>query len=94
MREPDDCLGGGATIAGGVVVVTDANGVEHSANILSNGNFFIESEATLVTPIHAEVRSADGTKVNKMNDPVDSGDCNSCHTENGANDAPGRIMAP
>jgi hypothetical protein len=23
-----------------------------------------------------------------------SGDCNSCHTVNGANGAPGRIMAP
>jgi len=92
VHEPDDCNGGGPTVQGSVVVVTDANGVEHSATVRSNGNFLIESEANLATPIHAEVRR-DG-KVNKMKDPVDSGDCNSCHTVDGANDAPGRILAP
>jgi mono/diheme cytochrome c family protein len=94
VHEPDDCNGGGAGISGSVVVVTDANGVEHSATVRASGNFLLEGVGVLATPIHAEVRSADGTKVNKMKDPVDSGDCNSCHTENGLNDAPGRILAP
>lgn len=92
VHEPDDCNGGGASISGAVVVVTDANGVEHSANVRASGNFLIESLGSLATPIHAEVRR-DG-KVNKMKDPVDSGDCNSCHTVDGANGAPGRILAP
>ena len=92
VHEPDDCRGGGPTIDGATVVVTDANGVEHSATVRSNGNFLIESQANLATPIHAEVRR--NGKVNKMKDPVDSGDCNSCHTVDGANDAPGRILAP
>lgn len=92
VHEPDGCIGGGATVAGAVVVVTDANGVEHTATVRPGGNFLILSEAVLAKPIHAEVRR-DG-KVNKMKDPVDSGDCNSCHTENGANGAPGRILAP
>jgi predicted CXXCH cytochrome family protein len=29
-----------------------------------------------------------------MSGAVTAGDCNSCHTEQGANGAPGRIMAP
>jgi hypothetical protein len=29
-----------------------------------------------------------------MTDTPERGDCNSCHTEQGANDAPGRIVAP
>ena len=36
----------------------------------------------------------DGVKTRQMQGTVTSGDCNSCHTVNGTNGAPGRIMAP
>lgn len=88
VHEPNDCLGtGGAT-----VVVTDANGVEHTATVRPSGNFFAELEGSLAFPIFAEVRK--NGQVIKMQDAVDSADCNSCHTEAGAEDAPGRILSP
>ena len=91
LYEEDDCNGVGGT----TVVVTDATGrtVEATASVES-GNFSIEAEdaAPLVMPIRAEVRRGDQVLV--MKDPVDSADCNGCHTELGADGAPGRILAP
>ncbi len=92
LHEPDDCLGGGASIKGAVVVVTDADGVEHQATVRTNGNFVIESGPDLKTPARAEVRL--NGKVAKMKEDVTSGDCNFCHTEQGKNGSPGRILAP
>lgn len=91
VHEPNDCAGtnGGG---GAVVVVTDANGAQHSANVRASGNFFAELEGALAFPIFAEVRFDGG--VIKMVDAVDSADCNSCHTELGAEGAPGRILLP
>ncbi len=86
-HEPDTCVGqNGATI-----VVTDANGAQHTATANANGNFHVMG-AGLAFPIHAEIH-ANG-KILKMNTAVDTGDCNSCHTVMGANNAPGRIVAP
>ena len=92
LHEPDDCRGGGPTVDGAIVVVTDADGVEHQSTVRSSGNFVIESNADLKLPARAEVRL--NGKVAKMKDDVTSGDCNSCHTEQGKNGAPGRILAP
>jgi hypothetical protein len=91
LHEEDDCNGLGGTL----VVVTDSTGRTVQATARSeSGNFFIETEdaAPLVMPIRAEVRRGD--KVLAMKDPVDSADCNSCHTELGTDGAPGRILAP
>jgi hypothetical protein len=33
-------------------------------------------------------------KTRAMVAPQTNGDCNSCHTENGANKAPGRVLLP
>jgi hypothetical protein len=88
LHEPDDCNG----IGGAVVVVTDANGRTVEATVRASGNFFAEEGAPLVLPIRAEVRKGD--KVLEMKDPVDSVDCNSCHTALGDEDAPGRIILP
>jgi len=92
LHEPDDCLGGGSSIDGAIVVVTDANGTDHKATVRSNGNFVVESNTPLALPARAEVQR--NGKVAKMKDDVTNGDCNSCHTEQGKNDAPGRIQAP
>ncbi len=68
-----------------------------------SGNFFSDGEAPmsdrlilsnapLSLPYTAKVR-ANGT-VREMRTPQMSGDCNLCHTERGAQLAPGRIVTP
>lgn len=87
-HEPDDCNG---TNAGSLkVVITDANKKTTTLLVNSVGNFY--SAATIKPPFTAKVVS--GTKERVMTTPQKSGDCNSCHTETGTEDAPGRIMAP
>jgi hypothetical protein len=86
-HEPDDCDG----VAGGLtVVVTDANGTVTNITVNSSGNF--DARGTVTPPFHVKVTN--GTKERAMTDALTAGDCNSCHTEQGVNNAPGRIMAP
>src|SRR6185295_2615175 len=85
-HEPDDC--NGATTA--VVEVTDATGAVTRLPVNAAGNFF--STAALPAPIHVAV-SANG-KRRAMSASPPTGDCNSCHTQDGANLAPGRIALP
>jgi len=86
-HEPDRCNGvpGGATVE-----ITDANGATVAIPINSAGNFY--TQTLLAFPIHARVVTASGTRA--MGGAVPSGDCNSCHTQSGANGAPGRIALP
>ena len=88
LHEEYDCNG----IGGSTVVITEADGTTHTLPVRASGNFVLESEAPVAWPIRAEVRR-DG-KVAAMQDPVDSGDCNGCHTAIGAEGAPGRITPP
>ena len=69
---------------------TDANGATLTLPVNSAGNF--ASVTPLAFPVKAEVH-ANG-KVRAMATPQASGDCNSCHTQAGANMAPGRIALP
>jgi hypothetical protein len=85
-HEPDDC--NGAT--GASVEVTDATGAVTKLPINAAGNFF--STAALPAPIHVAVVS--GGKRRAMSGSPPTGDCNSCHTQAGANLAPGRIALP
>jgi hypothetical protein len=86
-HEPDDCNG----VSGGIaVVITDANGTSHSLSVNGAGNFY--SSTRIPTPYTASV-TANG-KTRTMTASQTNGDCNSCHTEHGAQSAPGRIMAP
>lgn len=89
-HEPDLCLGG--QTSGVTVVVTDANG--KVANLLADvttGNFR-GSGRTMVAPFKVKVTSAKGERV--MNQAAPNGNCNSCHTQNGTSNAPGRITVP
>lgn len=63
-----------------------------STRVAANGvgNFY--SGASLVAPFTVKVQSSQKTRA--MSGSLTSGDCNSCHTQTGANNAPGRIMAP
>jgi hypothetical protein len=88
-HEPDDCNGSAA--GGAVVTVTDRNGVSASFTASSvSGNF--HGTAALTFPITARVTFQG--KIRSMGSAVDTGDCNSCHTQTGASSAPGRITLP
>lgn len=89
VHEPDLCYG--AAGSGATVVITDANNVSTTLTINSSGNF--SSRKSFAFPIHAKVVAADGTE-NAMSAAITTGDCNSCHTEQGENGAPGRIHLP
>lgn len=85
-HEPNDCYGDPTTI----VEVTDANGQLVRIRPNSAGNFYFGD--AIAFPIQARVVQGDAVRV--MNGAVSDGDCNGCHTQSGANQAPGRIVAP
>lgn len=85
-HEPDNC--NGATAA--TVMITDAGGATFSLQTNAAGNFYVAS--TLAFPIQARV-VANGTS-RAMTGVVMTGDCNSCHTQDGTQSAPGRIVLP
>jgi hypothetical protein len=73
------------------IVITDRTGRTLPAiPVNSVGNFKYEVE--LLLPLNVKV-VAHG-KESKMMMQAPRGDCNSCHTQTGAENAPGRILAP
>ncbi len=96
-HEPNDCVG--ITDGSVKVIVTDGTGKQTTIALSggNNGNFMLQ-RATFTKPVHVRVESADGSKkrlmATELNLANGDGDCNSCHTEGGANKAPGRIAAP
>jgi hypothetical protein len=87
-HEPNLCNGDGAS--GLRVVITGADGRTLTLTPSSAGDFY--STTAVATPFTAKITN--GTASRAMAASQTSGDCNSCHTQNGANGAPGRIMAP
>jgi hypothetical protein len=91
LHEPNNCIGS-APPPQLQVVVTDSTNRTYTMQVNASGNFVLLSGQRPSPPLKAVVRN--GTKERAMAGSVTSGDCNSCHTQNGANSAPGRIMAP
>jgi hypothetical protein len=60
--------------------------------ITDGGNFMLELDAPLAFPITAGVRYRGRTRW--MIQRQVTGDCNTCHTEQGEHNAPGRIQLP
>jgi hypothetical protein len=91
-HEPDLCNG----VSGGMtVVITDANKNDHVLQVNAAGNFYNDDALGFLkipTPYTAKVVA--GNQVREMISAQTSGDCNSCHTEQGASMAPGRIALP
>jgi len=85
-HEPDNCYGTSSVSVG----ITDANGTTMTLTPNASGNFY--STAAVAFPIQAKVVA--GGKERVMTGAQASGDCNSCHTQTGANMAPGRIVVP
>ncbi len=87
FADPDNCYG----VEGMTVRITDADGVV--TELLSNaaGNFYTTDDIAM--PYTAEVEGTDGT-ISPMSGEQTSGDCASCHTAEGAEGAPGRVVEP
>lgn len=102
-HEPDDCIGAGSPGAA-VVEITDANGSVFQLAPNASGNFLLERASgpsdkydapftpTFAYPYRARVLFEGRERV--MGTAQTTGDCNSCHTVDGANGAPGRILLP
>lgn len=91
-HEPDDCYGGNAG-AQAQVVITDANGRVYPLSVNGAGNFYYSGRnGSVALPYRAKVTV--GGKVRAMSAAQSNGDCNSCHTVSGTQNAPGRIMLP
>jgi hypothetical protein len=90
-HEPNDCNGAKGTGNSITVVVTDATGKQLSPIVVNSvGNFY--STTAVAAPFHVKVVS--NGKENAMMEAPPNGDCGSCHTQQGANNAPGRIVVP
>lgn len=92
LHEPDDCYGAAGSDGAVVVRVTGSDGATIDLPVSTSGNFFASSSSGIVFPIFAEVVTDDG--VLAMCGWQADGDCNGCHTQEGANGAPGRVRLP
>jgi hypothetical protein len=88
-HEPDQC-NGASGVTGVAIVITGADGKTVTLTPNPAGNF--SSTATVATPYQAKVTYMGRERL--MVAAQTSGDCNSCHTQSGANAAPGRILLP
>lgn len=91
-HEPDDCdgLDGLANVV--TVQITDAAGHVYKSRANGVGNFYIDPRNSVSFPITAKVVLPDGRE-RVMTESQMDGDCNRCHTADGAS-APGRIVPP
>jgi hypothetical protein len=90
-HEPDDCFGGPVPSASmPKIEVTDAQGKVISLPITMSGNFYYMGD--VAAPFTAKVIYEGRARA--MTSPQTSGDCNTCHTQSGANGALGRIVLP
>ena len=89
-HEPNNCDGVNGT-TGARVVVTAGNGTSVTLTPNSAGNFY--SSTSMSPPYTAKVVNAAGVE-RVMISTASIGDCNRCHTQTGANGAPGRITLP
>lgn len=89
LHAVDDCNGKPDV----TVELTGADGTLTTLVSNAAGNFMLPVEQSqVVFPIHARVRI--GTLVREMDGAVPHGDCNHCHTVDGWQGAPGRIVEP
>lgn len=87
-HEPNDCQSSG--VSGSVVQITDANNQVLTLQVGASGNFYTGQPIAL--PYSAKLIFQG--KERPMAAKQQSGDCNSCHTQAGAGNAPGRVLLP
>jgi hypothetical protein len=93
LHEKDLCFSSVPT--GTRVEILDASGIVRvTMAVLPRGNFYSRSTlAGIALPYTARIVSPSGSTL-EMTTKQTSGDCNACHTEQGASDAVGRILIP
>ena len=89
-HEPDLCNGTAGAMAAARVVIVDAANQTITLTPNAAGNFFYAGAVTF--PFHAKVTYQGRERI--MVAAQSNGSCNGCHTQNGANGAPGRITLP
>ncbi len=77
-----------------VVQVTDANGKVYGKQTNAAGNFFGYSYETPALATPASARVMVDNHVRFVCGPQSSGACNGCHSADGKNGAPGRLVGP
>ncbi len=94
-HEPDDCKGPPGEVDGEqiIVEVTSADGQVVSLSVNASGNFLMHASPTPF-PAPYLVKVVQGDRERAMPIPAESGDCNGCHTQDGDQGAPGRIVLP
>jgi mono/diheme cytochrome c family protein len=88
-HEPDEC-NGGVQMDQAVIVITDAGGQVLTLAANQVGNFFWAGPVMM--PYTAKLVYEGCERI--MASPQGTGDCNRCHTQDGDNGAPGRILLP
>jgi hypothetical protein len=90
MNEKTDCYG----VQGAVVTLTDATGAVVRLTTNKAGNFMSRGRGKehLTMPYTAKVVFHGVERA--MGTPQSTGNCAACHTAQGANGAPGRIIVP
>jgi hypothetical protein len=89
-NERNNCFG----VEGVTVEITDSTNTVFELNSNASGNFFLEVEdGAGITPPYSVRLTYEGRE-RRMLTMQTVTSCNSCHTETGANGAPGRILAP
>ena len=92
-HEPDKCLGGPAAgMSAATVEITDANKRVIPLTVNAAGNFLYRDAMPIALPYTAVVKW--NGKTRPMMAAQMNTDCNSCHTQDGINGAPGRIALP
>ena len=89
LHDGDDCAGA----PGLTIILTDAAGTEWPMTGNSVGSFWLAPDSPVVMPYTARIVDGEGNERVKQV-PVSEGDCASCHTQDGANGAPGRLLPP
>ncbi len=89
-HEPTNCNG----VMGATVEIVGADGIVFPLATNSAGNFMwsLIDDPVVVFPVSARVIM--NGEVRSMMGTVMTGDCNTCHTQAGLSDAPGRIVSP
>lgn len=94
--QPNSCAAvqpDGSPISGAVMTITDAEGTVVDVDVRAKGNFLIKTKDHKLVPPYLAKLTWEGRTVEKQV-PVQSGDCNICHTQTGTKGASGRLVLP
>lgn len=94
-HEPDRCYGTNGAVDGAKIVASDlAGNVLATVNVNRAGNFLARTRITVPYVVKVVQNGKERAMKGTLEPTARGGDCNLCHTTNGAEDAPGRIVVP